>query len=223
MQTNSRYVSLFGNLNAKYGSKNITPTTLRMEVALATGNTYNFNIKETQNKYPTEKRLDNSTLFYPVEYGFFVSKRVITNNVPIEAGNFETFPNPNIFPNATELRALNNWYNSGVLNITIGATVLTENLSLNRFLYIDEAQQGLAQSTVVLTGVTPRSSFNRDKCFHDIVPALPFSGDTNIKINIELPDGLENNAASQVQGTQNIFTLVFEGFQIIDGAQMIKG
>lgn len=214
--------ALYDFLRSKFGENNITPSTLRLEAVMSTGNQYSFNIKNNQGASNTERRLDNSGAFWPLHYSFFAAKRDFNAQTQLatESGTPNTYANPSVFADATERQAIQNWFLSGTLGITVGSVILMRKFALEHFYRVAEAQKGLAVSTVVGTGVYQESDYDFEKDYKEIVPSISFGGDSDIEITIKLPNGLNANCINNLaQGKQNVWVLEMDGYEIINGSR----
>lgn len=209
--------ALYDYVKKKYPSKNvvITESYLRSEVVLGTQNTIQFNILQNVGTVrPAEHRLSQADRFVANEVGFFLQRSSTTSGSTANS-LLHTYPNANVFPEAT---ALNEIYN-GYATFKIGPVTYYDSLDCLEFLRVGVAQQGLS---TVASGTVPAGAYGADFWgaanygFKSITPSMEISGLDKTTFDITLP---ESSAMGSASGSfSNVAILFFRGFLVQNGA-----
>lgn len=187
---------------------------LRLEQVLSTQSSVTFQIQDTTAATITEIRLNQNDAFVIEKMGLFVSKRVTAEAVSSQI--LHTFPNDKVFLTAAELNAVRGVYNSKML-IQLNDIVYGKSIDTTRFLRSDEAQAGVAVSTVATTGVMGASSFEGNRNFISLTPNIILNGTSNNSITVQFPESLVfTPAAAQT----NSLVLICRGTLVQNGGRM---
>lgn len=190
---------------------------LRSEVVLGTTSEIVFNIQENVNQgglaiRNTERRLKQSDTFYCTQIGFFIGR--CPNIVSGANSGFtilRTYPNTSIFngtTTVTEANELMKIYN-GYMQVVRDQTKYFEQLPMYDHYFVNEAQQGVAVSTVANTGLYQRDGFSQSLGYRKLVPSFDIVGTKKCEISVKLPDNAV--MASQTANTDNIAILILRG------------
>lgn len=182
--------------NLAQGYEHILPLAsyIRAEVVLNVQNSLEFAIRDNeqipgQPVFATENRLRQNDAFYPTHYNV----SFLTYNTTVAGARarakLQNFANPNVFGlNAPEVEGAYN----GLLSLRVNETVFIDSLDMARFKFAEQAQQGLAVSTVAGTGVVPESTWRRDEAFaHEDSPLVRLNGQFNNRFTVKFPDVLD--------------------------------
>lgn len=167
---------------------------LRSEVVLGSQDSINFDIMENVNQgglpfRKSERRLKQSDTFTVTGIGFFIGRCLkLVNGANSGQIIMRTFPNPQVFSGAGEAVELQKIYN-GYMQIQRDQTKYYEALPMWNHYCVTEAQQGMAVSTVALTGLFQRDGhFNSAQGFRKIEPTFEINGQSKCEISVKMPD-----------------------------------
>lgn len=197
-----------------------TQGTLRLEVALGSSASYTFNINDNQTKLATEIRLRSGDAFIPTKIGLFIKKaNSATLTDALQATSLlHTYPNTQVFTAGSEADNLESIY-SGRIQITVNSVNLTETIDTLNFRRVDMAQQGLAVSTVALTGIYQRSAWQGgDYGFINYEQDICFNGQANNFANLNLAASVNNAGTTST----NYAVLYFRGVLLLNGASVAQ-
>jgi hypothetical protein len=213
--------ALYDYVKKKYPSGDvvITESYIRSELVLGTQNSLSFNILQNVGIVrPSEHRLSQADRFVANEVGFFLQRSSTTAGATSQT-LLHTYPNPNVFPEAS---ALNSCYN-GFATFKIGPTTYYDSLDVLEFMRIGIAQQGLATiGTAALPGTSPVGAYAADQWttanygFKSLTPSMEISGLDKTTFDITLPESSAMGSAAA--GFNNVAILFFRGFLIQNGA-----
>lgn len=188
--------------NLAQGYEHILPLAsyLRSEFVLGVQNSIDFAVRDNeqipgQPVFATENRLRQNDAFYPTHYSVMFYTFDTTAAGARERAKLQTFGNPNVFGlNAPEVDGAYN----GLLSLRVNETVFMDSLDMARFKFAECAQQGVAVSAVVTTGVVPESTWRGDEAFaHEDSPLVRLNGQFNNRFAIKFPDVLDFTLESE--------------------------
>ena len=182
---------------------------------LGTSGSYTFQVNENQNRLVSEIRLRQGDAFIPTHVGLYLGTiaSATPTDAQIAAVRKHSYPNLSVFAaNAAPLEAI---YNSR-LQIQVNSVNLTETLSTQRFKRVGTSQQGVAVSTIAVTGVYQQSEWSNDMYgMCALSQSIAFNGVQNNTVNLILPAAVDTTL---VGTTTNYAIVVFKGIQVINGA-----
>lgn len=177
----------------------ITEGYLRSEVLLGAQSTINFDISANAGApQNTEVRLSINDAFIVTHIAVMIGRVVDTAVGPHGAMTLHTFPNDKVFTTAAQQLAMQALY-SGAMRVQVNDIVYIEALDMLSFLRADNAQQGVAVSTVATTGITGYSSMEGNRAFKPLTPFIMFNGPAKNSVTIELPESLAMAATAPAQ------------------------
>jgi len=157
-----------------------------------------------------EKRLDITDRFAVRDMSMVLMKTKDTTAAEVAKGRLHTFPNPNVFTAANEADNLESIYN-GWANIQIKSVVYYQNYDVRRFYRVDNAVEGQAVSTVAVTGVNPRDTWNMlNYSFSPVETAFELNGSGSNILSVTLPASIDNSGTNTV----NWLCWYFRGYLI---------
>jgi len=182
--------------NFANGFKDIIPIAgyLRSENLLGAGvNTIDFEVNANQQitgqaTVASENRLQVNDAFYPTHYSVMFQSFVTNTAGARSAARLHTFPNLDIFGLNTP--SISTAYN-GSLSLRVNDTVYMDSLDMWRFCNASVAQEGMAISSVAVTGVMDMSAWSQNDAFaHAIDPLVRLNGQFRNKFSVKLPNSV---------------------------------
>lgn len=182
--------------NLKLGFEDIVPLPgyLRSENVLSVQTTIPFEIKDNallpgQAIGPSEHRLKQNDAFYVTHYSvMFYSFPTAGGAAARARARLHSFPNDAVFGlNAPSLAGSYNGY----LQLRINETVFFDALDMNRFLFAEQAQQGLAVSTAGANNAYFNDAARQSESFANLTaPLVRLNGQFNNQFQVQLPDNI---------------------------------
>lgn len=159
----------------------LSQSTLRLEQpCVNTSTLYTFpvliNIQNQAAAFNTEIRLNQQDSFVPTHVGIFLALPSGTTDTTFK---LQTYPNPALFTNATQMQA----YYNGYMNIMINNVQYTQKWDLWRHWQTNQTQQ-----TAALGSGSPEDQFmGSDDAWYPMQPFILLIGSQNIQLTINIP------------------------------------
>lgn len=170
-----------------------------------------------QQQAPTERRLITNDGFWMTHlavmfYTFETGETIQESFANRARARLQSFANDQVFGlNAPEVEGAFN----GRLKLTVDSVVWIESLDMNAFKFAEQAQQGLAVSDVVTTGVMSQNTWRQDEAFKRIMaPMIYLNGQSNVQFRVTFPDTLDFGL---VDGSQVAAVLYLRGWHNANG------